>query len=93
MGGYKSSELPEDSFEKGFYSPQMSDINFAVPDMKILRSFMPYDIPYVADNSRDPGSLPDMTESRKLSVVYLVKKIDKHLVTPDSGKILQYIRK
>ena len=63
MGGCKSSELPEDSFEKGFYSPQMSDINFAVPDRKILRSFLPCDIPCVADNSRDPGILPDIIES------------------------------
>ena len=63
MGGYKSFELPEDSFEKGFYSPQIIDINLAVPDIKILRSFMPYDIPCVADNSRDPGILPDMIDS------------------------------
>ena len=63
MGGYKSYESLDDRLEKGFYSPQISDINFAVPDMKLLRNFMPYDIPCVVDNSREPGILSDMIES------------------------------
>lgn len=93
MGGYKYSESPEDRFDKGFYSPHISDINFAVPDMKILRSFMPYDIPCVVDNSREPGILPDMIESmskamngKPCCVTFDGKKLKQGL-TKDGGDI------
>lgn len=65
MAGFKNTNSLDEKnrLEKGVYSPEVSDINFAVPDLKVLRKFEPYDIPATDANARQPGVLKDMIDS------------------------------
>ena len=68
MSGFKNSNqvvLQETS--AGSYAPDKSDINFAVPDMKLLREFEPYDIEY-SNGCETPGISVDMIKEMTRSM-------------------------
>ena len=59
MSGFKNeSQVVLGDTDRGNYSPQSSDINFAVPSLSVLREFNPYG----SIDKREPGLLRDIIE-------------------------------
>ena len=57
MSGFKNeSQVVLGDTDRGNYSPQSSDINFAVPSLSVLREFNPYG----SIDKREPGLLRDI---------------------------------
>ena len=68
ISGFKNSnQVIMQETSAGNYSPDKSDINFAVPDMKSLRDFEPYDIEY-SNGSEKPGISVDMIKEMARSM-------------------------
>ena len=90
MGGFKShGDTVLKMAEVGKYSPGTSEINFAVPDINILREFDPYAV----EIERKPGIFTDtireMSESlhdKSACITFDGKKIKQGL-TDDTGDV------
>ena len=92
MGGFKNEgNVVQGDAEKGNYNPQISDLNFAIPSLEILRDFCPYG----DDNSqpRKPGVYNDIMEKAaevlqgtSACLTFDGKKIKQGL-TADSGDV------
>jgi hypothetical protein len=63
MSGYKNEyQYVSGDIEKGIYNPADSEVNFAVPDSKILRNFKPYGSNFTCKGVRKPGIFEDVIE-------------------------------
>ena len=92
MGGFKNEgQVVQGDTEKGNFSPDVSDINFAIPSLDILRDFCPYG----DDNSkpRKPGVYIDIMkkgaevlQDTSACLTFDGKKIKQGL-TADSGDV------
>ena len=62
MTGYKNTtQVTFGDTSRGNFNPETSDINFAVPDIKVLRNFKPYG-DNSPQNTRHPGIFLDLLE-------------------------------
>ena len=90
MGGYKShGDTVLKMADIGNYSPESSEINFAVPGVNQLRDFDPYGI----EGERKPGIYPDIIDTlstnlnnKSACLTFDGKKI-KQALTHDSGDV------
>ena len=81
MGGFKShGDTILKMAERGHYDPKSSEINFAMPDVGVLREYDPYSI----EGERKPGVLKD-------TIVLLAENINKKsaCLTFDGKKLKQ----
>ncbi|WAR26930.1 hypothetical protein MAR_012634, partial [Mya arenaria] len=70
MSGYKNNDcLVIGDANKGVYSPNESTINFAVPDMRVIRHFSPYDVPVDMCNSRTPEAIRYLRKKKLLQPI------------------------